>query len=114
MAAELKTQTSIWIQQQSPGWHCSMQCGSPDEWRELPGAGGKTRIMRVGGNYSAQFTDMSGQIMMVAGYSMDALEQYSRGKSVVDGRVSRHRAQRVDAIYEIVADEEDDEMLVGV
>ena len=40
--------------------------------------------------------------------------EYSRGKSVVDGRVSRHRAQRVDAICETVADEEEDGMLVGV
>lgn len=45
---------------------------------------------------------------------MDALKQYSRGKSVMDVRLSRHRSQQVDAIYEIVADEEDDEMLVGV
>ena len=49
-----------------------MQCGSPDKWKELPGAAGK---MRVGGNYSSQFTDMFGQIMMVVDYSMDARER---------------------------------------
>lgn len=41
---------------------------------------------------------------------MDALKQYSRGKSVMDVRLSRHRSQQVDVIYEAVGD---DEMLVG-
>lgn len=52
-----------------------MQCSSPDEWKELPGAGVKTRMVRVGGNYLTQLTGMSRQIIMVAGYNMDALER---------------------------------------